>query len=58
MARLYGAALATGSTVEDVEKWPDRIEAVTAEQVKEAAKYLDPSRSVTGYLLPPEQEVN
>jgi len=58
MARLYGAALTTGETVKDVEEWPDRIEAVTAEQVKAAAKYLDPSRSVTGYLLPPEQEVN
>jgi zinc protease len=58
MARLYGATLATGGTVKDVEGWPDRIDAVTAEQVKEAAKYLDPARSVTGYLLPPEQEVN
>jgi zinc protease len=58
MARLYGAALTTGETVKDVEEWPDRIEAVTAEQVRAAAKYLDPSRSVTGYLLPPEQEVN
>jgi zinc protease len=58
MARLYGATLATGGTVKDVEEWPQRINAVTAEQVKEAAKYLDPSRSVTGYLLPPEQEVN
>jgi zinc protease len=53
MARLYGATLATGGTVKDVEGWPDRIDAVTAEQVKEAAKYLDPARSVTGYLLPP-----
>jgi zinc protease len=58
MARLYGATLATGGTVKDVEEWPQRINAVTAEQVKEAAKYLDPSRSVTGYLLPPEQETN
>ncbi|MDN5928130.1 MAG: insulinase family protein [Hyphomicrobiales bacterium] len=58
MARLYGSALTTGETVKDVEEWPNRIEAVTADQVKEAAKYLDPARSVTGYLLPPEQEVN
>jgi zinc protease len=59
MARLYGATLATGGTVKDVEEWPERIEAVTAEQVKEAAaKYLDPARSVTGYLLPPEKETN
>jgi zinc protease len=59
MARLYGGTLATGGTVKDVEEWPKRIDAVTAEQVKEAAaKYLDPSRSVTGYLLPPETGTN
>jgi zinc protease len=58
MARLYGATLATGGTVKDVEEWPDRIEAVTADQIREAVKYLDPSHSVTGYLLPPEKETN
>lgn len=53
MARLYGSTLATGGTVEDVEKWPDRINAVTADQVKAvAARYLVPDISVTGYLLP------
>jgi zinc protease len=52
MARWYGAALATGSTVADVEHWPDRIRAVTAEQVKQAARlWLDKRRSVTGYLI-------
>lgn len=53
MANIYGATLATGGTVEDVEEWPDRIRAVTAEQVKAvAAKYLDMNRSVAAYLLP------
>jgi zinc protease len=53
MARLYGSTLATGGTVEDVEEWPDRIKAVTPDQVKAvAARYLDPDISVTGYLLP------
>ena len=28
-ARVVGAALATGSTIEDIEAWPDRIAAVT-----------------------------
>jgi zinc protease len=52
MARWYGAALATGSTVADVEHWPDRIRAVTAEQVQQAARqWLDKRRSVTGYLI-------
>jgi zinc protease len=52
MARWYGEALATGSTVNDVEHWTDRIRAVTADQVKEAARqWLDKRRSVTGYLI-------
>jgi zinc protease len=51
MARWYGAALATGSTVEAVQSWPERIRAVTAEAVHNAAKaWLDKRRSVTGYL--------
>ncbi|WP_119419928.1 M16 family metallopeptidase [Desertibaculum subflavum] len=52
-ARIFGSALTTGSTVEAVEVWPERIEAVTAAEVLAAArKVLDPRRSVTGYLLP------
>lgn len=52
MARWYGVALTTGSTVEQVKSWPDRIRAVTAEQVHAAAKaWLDKRRSVTGYLI-------
>lgn len=51
LARIYGTALTTGSTVADVAAWTDRIRAVTGEQVVEAArKYLTPERSVTGYL--------
>ena len=54
MANIYGATLTTGGTVADVAAWPDRIKAVTADQVKAvAAKYLNPDRSVAGYLLPP-----
>jgi zinc protease len=52
MARWYGASLTTGATVADVLAWPDRIKAVTAEQVKQAAQqWLDKRRSVTGYLV-------
>lgn len=55
LARWYGAALATGESIADIQSWPDRIEAVTAEQVRAvAAKYLRRSRAVTGYLLPEE----
>jgi zinc protease len=39
-------------SVDDVRSWPDRIRAVTAEQVRAAAqKWLDKKRSVTGYLI-------
>jgi zinc protease len=52
MARWYGAALTTGSTVEAVQTWPDRIRAVTVDAVNAAAKtWLDKRRSVTGYLV-------
>lgn len=57
MARIYGSELAVGSTVADIQAWPDRIEAVTAEEIRAvAAKWLQPRRSVTGWLLPAEQE--
>ncbi|MBO6718209.1 MAG: insulinase family protein [Rhizobiaceae bacterium] len=53
MARIYGALLATGSTVEDIEGWPDRVRAVTADDVRDAARrYLAARAHVTGYLLP------
>ncbi len=52
MARIYGAELATGGTIADVQQWPERIEAVTAEAVQAAAKkWLEPRRSVTGLLM-------
>lgn len=53
LARRYGAAISTGRTIADVDSYPDRIEKVTVENVAAVArKYLQPKRSVTGYLLP------
>jgi zinc protease len=53
LARWYGAALTTGSTVTDIREWPARIDAVGADAVKTAcAKWLSPKRGVTGFLLP------
>lgn len=55
MARIYGSTLTTGGTVEDIASWPDRVRAVTVEDVKAAAvRWLDERRSVAGYLLPKE----
>lgn len=53
LARIFGSSLAVGETVEDVLAWPERIEAVTRDQVLSAVRrYLRPDRSVTGLLLP------
>ena len=58
LARWYGAALTTGSTVEQVQSWTDRIKSVTADQVREAARRtFDKRRSVTGYLIKDAQTV-
>jgi zinc protease len=60
-ARVFGAALTSGQTVADVEAWPQRIAAVTAEQVNAAARaILRPDSSTTGILLPaiPETRSN
>ncbi len=52
-AQQYGASLAVGLSPEDVEAWPDKIRAVTAEDVNEAAEaVLQKATSVTGLLLP------
>jgi len=52
LARWYGASLATGLTIEDLVRWPERIDAVTADDVKSAARWLDKRRAVTGFLVP------
>ncbi len=50
---VFGRALTTGQSVEDVEAWPERIEAVTEAQVEAAARAaLRDVQSVTGVLLP------
>ena len=52
LARWYGGALTTGLSIDDIRSWPERIRAVTAEQVRDAAqKWLEKKRSVTGYLI-------
>ena len=61
-AMIFGAALTSGETIEDVEFWPANIDKVTTEQVQDVAKrFLDPDERhmrpyVTGYLLPTEEK--
>ena len=57
-ARRYGEALTAGLTVEDVQVWPDVLQAVTEEDIMAAAQRLfDIRRAVTGYASAPQQEV-
>ncbi len=58
LARRYGAALTAGLTVEDVQAWPEILQAVTPEEIIEAARdVFDRRKAVTGYLMGPETEV-
>lgn len=53
LACAYGQSLAIGLTAQDVEDWPNRIRAVSADQVKKvAASDVILREAVTGYLLP------
>jgi zinc protease len=52
---MFGEALATGSSIEDVLTYTQRLDNVTAAEVKAAAaKYLRMERSVTGVITPPK----
>ncbi len=51
LARLFGSALTVGLTVEDVQTWPSQIQAVSTEDVLEAAKAYLNAQPVVGELL-------
>lgn len=56
VGRLYGAALTSGLTVEDVQAWPEILQAVTEEDVKAAAEMvLNRNNAVTGWLMRAEE---
>jgi zinc protease len=53
LARIFGVALSTGSTVADVLGWESKVEKLTAADIqKAAAAVLKIEASVTGRLLP------
>lgn len=52
LARMFGAAMTTGTSIQDVRDWPAKVSAITAEEVQAAAaKYLV-RPPVTAYLRP------
>lgn len=59
-AMIFGHALITGSSIEDVEYWAYDIQELTVEQLNDVARrFLDPDEIykrpyVTGYVLPEE----
>ncbi len=56
IARRYGGAMTAGLTVEDVQAWPEVLQAVTGEDVIEAARSVfDRRKSVTGWLMASEE---
>lgn len=55
IANRYGRALTQGLTIADVQAWPDVLEAVTAEDIMEAATLVfNRNNAVTGWLRAPE----
>ncbi|MDD3288560.1 MAG: pitrilysin family protein [Alphaproteobacteria bacterium] len=54
---VFGAALSTGEGVSDVESWPERIGAVTSDEVNSVLrKLLKDKRQVVGILIPEKSE--
>ena len=52
IANRYGQALTSGLTVEDVQAWPEVLQAVTEEDIMAAARGIfDKRASVTGWLM-------
>ncbi|WP_209505078.1 MULTISPECIES: pitrilysin family protein [unclassified Ruegeria] len=48
----YGRALTSGLTIQDVQAWPDILQAVTGDEIIAAARdVLQPEASVTGWLM-------
>ena len=56
IANRYGNALTSGLTVQDVRAWPVILDAVTADDIMQAATLLRREASVTGWLQHPEGE--
>ena len=56
LAQEYGASLAVGLTIDDIQDWPTALQAVTeADVLAAAAKVFDRRNAVTGWLTPKEE---
>lgn len=58
LANRYGSGLTAGLTVEDIQAWPDVLQAVTEEDILAAArKVFDRRNAVTGFARKSDEEV-
>jgi len=58
LANRYGAGLASGLSIEDIEAWPDILQAVTEDDILAAArKVFDRRKAVTGHVRSTPEEV-
>lgn len=58
LANRYGGGLTSGLRIEDIQAWPDILQAVTGDDIIAAAKrVLRPENSVTGHVRTSEGEV-
>lgn len=56
IANRYGRALTSGLTVEDIQAWPHILDAVTEDDILDAAKLVfDEKASVTSWLMRPQE---
>jgi zinc protease len=54
LAQIYGASLATGSTIDDVQNWAFRVKKITKADILAETHLLNKNLSVSGHLLPLE----
>jgi zinc protease len=53
IANFFGSDISLGASLSSVQNWPERIESVTAAEIRDVAeRYFVINASVTGYLLP------
>lgn len=57
-AQIFGQLLSVGGSVDVVETWPEKVEAVTVEQVNEAARFVLSSPGFLRSVLKPGKEAS
>lgn len=58
LARIFGSALTTGQSIQDVQTWPEQIQSVTTKDVQDAATRYLTGAAVIGQLRSPASPVS